>query len=80
MRHRTWIFTVDRWLLILFLVFLLALVVALFLGLSSARAASGDAPPCEAINTAGAITVYRCEPNSGGSYLLNSVGFMAVEQ
>jgi hypothetical protein len=37
-------------------------------------------PPCEAINTADVITIYRCVPDEGASFLLNSYGFMVVEE
>lgn len=45
------------------------------------HAAPPDVPPCEAINTLpdGSITVYRCEPNEGLSYKINSLGFMLLE-
>lgn len=43
-------------------------------------AAQPAVPPCEAINTAGAITIYRCEPDEGPPYLVNSVGFMEGEE
>lgn len=45
------------------------------------QAATEDVPPCAAINALpdGSITVYRCEPNEGNSYLVNSLGFMLVE-
>jgi len=33
-------------------------------------------PLCEPINSAATIIVYRCEPDNGAPYLLNSVGFM----
>ena len=39
-------------------------------------APSATVPMCEAINQAGAITVYLCEPDNGPPYLVNSVGFM----
>lgn len=51
-------------------------------GLGNAQpvnAAPPDVPSCEAINQAGAITVYRCEPEYGLPYLINSMGFMVVE-
>lgn len=47
----------------------------------AAPAAPADpVPECEPINTTGAIIVYRCLPDEGPSYLLNSFGFMVVEE
>lgn len=41
------------------------------------------APPevvaCAPINTAGLIVVYRCSPEQGAPYLINSLGFMMIE-
>ena len=34
---------------------------------------------CEAVATAGNITVYYCEPDYGLPFYVNSVGFMALE-
>lgn len=49
--------------------------------LMSAQAAPADpVPACEIINTADAIVVYRCLPDEGLPYLLNSYGFMVVEE
>lgn len=65
----------------------LAIVTACFvavvfiLAFAPVHAAAPDVPPCEAINALpdGSITVYRCEPNEGLPYLLNSMGFLVVE-
>jgi len=44
------------------------------------NAASDEPPPlCEPIAMGGGIMVYRCEPAEGPSFLLNSLGFMLVE-
>ena len=45
-----------------------------------AQAAPPSAPPCEPINSAGSITIYRCVPDTGLPYLINSVGMMMVEE
>lgn len=47
---------------------------------NSSDAPSDPVPPCEAINTTGAIIVYRCLPDEGPSYLVNSFGFMILEE
>lgn len=44
-----------------------------------AAAAPLAVPVCLPINSAGLIVVYRCEPNEGLPYLLNSAGFMLFE-
>lgn len=65
-----------------FVVFLSACVGCAVIGAASMRAsieiahAAPTVPMCEAINQAGAITVYLCEPDNGPPYLVNSVGFM----
>lgn len=66
------------WLFTLALAILLALFVWSFTGRVQA-APSENVPLCTAINTAGGIIVYRCLPDEGPSYLLNSFGFMLVE-
>lgn len=64
----------------------LTIMVALFVAgifrrLPPVHAAPPDpVPPCEAINTTGAIIVYRCLPDEGPSYLVNSFGFMILEE
>lgn len=50
-----------------------------WLNMDAVAAAPVDVPACEVINTAGGINVYRCEPNEGATYLVNSVGFMMPE-
>lgn len=44
-----------------------------------AASSQPDIPPCEEINTAGGITIYRCEPDDGPPYKINSLGFMLNE-
>lgn len=57
-----------------------ACAVALAIWLTPVQAAPAPTvPPCEAINQAGTITVYRCQPNDGAPYLVNSVGWMEFE-
>lgn len=48
-------------------------------------APSDPVPECEAINTAtvnanAVIVVFRCAPDEGYPYLLNSMGFMILEE
>lgn len=72
-----------------FVVFLLACVGCAVIGAAAMRASVeiahaagnpvGGVPACEAINHAGAITIYRCEPDWGAPYLINSIGFMKDE-
>jgi hypothetical protein len=46
----------------------------------SVQAAPADPVPlCLAVAKAGTIDIYYCEPDVGPSFLINSVGFMAVE-
>lgn len=53
-------------------------------GCATVAQAAPPAPPtivaCEPIAQAGVITVYQCEPDSGQSFLINSVGFMLVTE
>lgn len=35
--------------------------------------------PCVPINSAGLILVYRCVPDQGSPYIINSLGFLAFE-
>jgi len=51
--------------------------IAFALNQNEAQAATNKTfPLCEPINSAATIIVYRCEPDDGAPYLLNSVGFM----
>lgn len=67
----SWIFT-----------FVIAILLAMFVISASdnVRAAPSGIPACEPINSAGGITIYRCEPDNGYPYLVNSVGFMVFEE
>lgn len=53
-------------------------------GCASVAQAAPPAPPtiaeCDAIAQAGGIVVYRCQPDSGPSFLVNSMGFMLGEE
>jgi hypothetical protein len=46
--------------------------------------AAPPAPPtvaqCDQIATAGVIAIYRCIPETGPSFLVNSIGFMTPEE
>lgn len=66
---------------IIAVIILVALMVVFLPNWLPVQAAAPDVPPCEAINTLpdGSITVYRCEPNEGLSYKINSLGFMLLE-
>lgn len=77
--------------LLLFLVFLAALggIVALPAMMGVPVQAAPVAPPevkeCQKVNTAKVsdvltIIVFRCEPENGPPYLLNTVGFMKDEE
>lgn len=57
----------------------LALCLALSYANTPIEAATPDVPSCEAINSAGNLTIYRCLPNEGLPYLVNSNGFMILE-
>lgn len=52
-------------------------------GCATVAQAAPPAPPsvvdCEPIAQAGVIVVYRCVPDSGLPFLINSVGFMLQE-
>ncbi len=43
-------------------------------------AAKPTVPPCEEINKAGLIVIWRCIPDQGYPYLVNSAGFMLPEE
>lgn len=62
-----------------FLTIAACLIGALVVTFAPRVEAAPDVPICEAINMAGSITVYRCEPDEGATYLINSLGFMLVE-
>ena len=66
------------WLFIIVMAIACAAFVISFTNRVQAAPAS-TAPECDEINRAGAIIVYRCQPYDGPSYLLNSFGFMVVE-
>jgi hypothetical protein len=60
---------------------LLAILAVLLLADSDVLVVAAlEVPPCEAINSTPVITVYRCTPDEGLPYLLNSVGFMVIEE
>jgi hypothetical protein len=43
--------------------------------------AAGSKPEeCELVAVTGAIVVYYCEPDDGPAFLVNNIGFMAIEQ
>lgn len=74
-----------HWLLQRYLLWLLLMVLFVWTsGCATAVQAAPPAPPsvvnCPAIAQAGAIVIYRCEPDSGLPFLINSVGFMQVEE
>jgi hypothetical protein len=52
-------------------------------GCATVAQAAQPAPPtvvqCDPIAQAGNVIVYRCQPDSGAAFLINSVGFMALE-
>lgn len=62
------------------LIVLLALAVGFSPMLAPVQAASAPTNVCEAVATAGNITVYYCELDTGPSLYVNSVGFMAVSE
>lgn len=46
---------------------------------TAAQPAPPEVVPCAPINTAGLIVVYRCSPEQGAPYIINSLGFMMLE-
>lgn len=48
--------------------------------LQAATPADPEVVPCVPINTAGLITISRCEPENGQPYIINTMGFMMFEQ
>lgn len=46
----------------------------------AAQPAPPTVTPCQLVNTFEAISVARCQPENGVSYLINSHGFMLLEE
>lgn len=87
-RHALRTFVADGWLVALSLLFALMSVALFFVPMPPVQAAQ-SAPPevkeCQPVNTAtlsngGVIEVFRCNPEDGAPFLLNSIGFMKDEQ
>lgn len=70
------LYALRLWIM-LFAIVITAIVVS---SLVPVMAAEPLAPACLPINTAGSIVVYRCEPDEGMPFLLNSMGFMVQEK
>lgn len=64
-----------------YLVMVSLALIAWSLAVASSRvdAAPASANVCEPVAAAGNIVVYRCEPDYGLPFYVNSVGFMAIE-
>lgn len=58
---------------------MLLIAMLLSLDIHAASAASEPVPLCEPIAMAGGIMIYRCLPDEGYSFLINSMGFMVLE-
>lgn len=68
---------------IIIAIVLVALTVVFLPGWMPVQAATPAEPeviPCQTINSAGLIFIYRCTPEQGAPYLLNSLGFMLNEE
>lgn len=60
-----------------------ALMIAAIIGLAAAFVsvhAAPNVPECEAVNTAGPIVIFYCQPDNGIPFYVNSVGFMLFEE
>lgn len=72
-----------NWLLQRYLLWLTLMALFVWSGCATVAQAAPPAPPtiveCVPIAQTPTIVVYRCEPDTGASFLLNSVGFMQVE-
>lgn len=70
----------STWLLSTLLLFAAGCIVTqAYLPVQAAQPAPPTVTPCQVVNTFGAIEIARCQPENGVSYLINSHGFMLLE-